>query len=110
VVTALEMQLYPVKELYAGDLFFPIQRTGEIPHAWHAWTANAPDDVTSIAHIVRLAPLPELPEALRGRAFVIVEAAYLGDAASGAELIQPLGQLGPGLDTFTMIPPPRWAN
>ena len=24
VVTALEMRLYPVRELYAGDLFFPI--------------------------------------------------------------------------------------
>src|SRR6516165_1655406 len=30
VVTALEMQLYPVGELYAGDLFFPIQRTAEV--------------------------------------------------------------------------------
>jgi FAD/FMN-containing dehydrogenase len=34
VVTALEMQLYPVPELYAGDLFFPIQRTAEVLHAW----------------------------------------------------------------------------
>jgi len=28
VVTALEMRLYPVRELYAGDLFYPIQRAG----------------------------------------------------------------------------------
>src|SRR6516162_7633819 len=104
VVTALEMQLYPVGELYAGDLFFPIQRTAEVLHAWREWTATAPDDVTSIAHIVRLPPLPELPEALQGRAFAIVEAAYLGDAGSGAELILPLRRLGPELDTFAMIP------
>jgi hypothetical protein len=31
-------------------------------------------------HLLRLPPLPELPEPLRGRAFVVVEAAYLGDA------------------------------
>jgi FAD/FMN-containing dehydrogenase len=105
VVTALEMQLYPVRELYAGDLFFPIQRTAEVLHAWRQWTATAPDDVTSIAHIVRVPPLPELPETLRGRAFAIVEAAYLGDAESGAELIEPMRRLGPELDTFAMIPP-----
>src|SRR5215472_7414333 len=30
VVTALEMRLYPVRELYAGALFFPIQRAREV--------------------------------------------------------------------------------
>jgi hypothetical protein len=105
VATALEMQLYPVGELYAGDLFFPIQRTAEVLHAWREWTATAPDDVTSIGHILRQPPLPEVPEALRGRAFAIVEAAYLGDAGSGVELLQPLRKLGPERDTFAMIPP-----
>jgi hypothetical protein len=99
------MQLYPIGELYAGGLFFPIQRTAEVLHAWRGWTATAPDDVTSIAHILRLPPLPELPEELRGRAFAVFEAAYLGDASGGAELIQPLRRLGPELDTFAMIPP-----
>jgi FAD/FMN-containing dehydrogenase len=106
VITALEMQLYPVGELYAGDLFFPIERTAEILHAWRAWTETAADDVTSICHLLRLPPMPELPEALRGRAFAIVEAAYLGDEASGAELMRPLRRLGPALDTFARMPPP----
>jgi FAD/FMN-containing dehydrogenase len=104
VVTALEMRLYPVQQLYAGDLFFPIQRTAEVLHAWREWTATAPDDVTSIVHLVRVPPLPEVPEGLRGRAFAIVEAAYLGDTNTGAELIQPLRRLGPEMDTFAMIP------
>jgi FAD/FMN-containing dehydrogenase len=105
VVTALEMRLYPVRELYAGNLFFPIQRTAEVLHAWREWTPTAPEEATSIAHILRLPPLPELPEALRGRAFAIVEAAYLGDASSGAKLIQPLRRVGPELDTFAMVAP-----
>jgi FAD/FMN-containing dehydrogenase len=110
VVTALEMQLYPVRELYAGDLFFPIQRAAEVLHAWREWTATAPDDVTSMVHILRVPPLPELPEPLRGRAFAMFEAAYLGDAGTGAELIQPLRRLGPEMDTFAMIPRPRSVN
>jgi FAD/FMN-containing dehydrogenase len=104
VVTALEMRLYPVRELYAGDLFFPVQRAAEVLHAWREWTATVPDDVTSICHILRLPPLPELPEPLRGRAFAIIEAAYLGDADTGAELIRPLRRIGPQRDTFAVIP------
>jgi FAD/FMN-containing dehydrogenase len=106
VVTALQMSLYPVRELYAGALFFPIQRTAEVLHAWRAWTGTVPDEVTSLGRILRLPPLPEVPEPLRGRAFALVEAAYLGDAAAGAELIRPLRRLGPELDTFAMIAAP----
>lgn len=97
------MRLYPVRELYAGDLFFPIQRAAEILHAWREWTATVPDDVTSLCHLLRLPPLSEVPEPLRGRAFVVVEAACLGDAGTGTELTGPLRRLGPERDTFAMI-------
>src|SRR5262249_16993338 len=80
VVTALEMRLYPVRDLYAGSLFFPIQRAAEVLHAWRAWTDTVPDEVSSQGRLVRLPPAPQLPEPLRGRAFVKVEAAYLGGA------------------------------
>jgi FAD/FMN-containing dehydrogenase len=103
VVTALEMRLYPVRELFAGALFFPIQRAAEVLNAWRAWTATVPDEVTSLGRILRLPPVPEVPEPLRGGAFALVEATYLGEAGAGAELIQPLRLLGPDLDTFAMI-------
>ena len=106
VTTALEMSLYPVRELWAGALFFPIQRSAQVLHAWRDWTGTVPDEVTSIGRILRFPPLPVVPEPLRGRAFALVEAAYLGDAAAGAELIRPLRQLGPDLDTFATIPAP----
>jgi hypothetical protein len=51
-------------------------------------------------------PIDEVPEPLRGRAFVLVEAAYMGDALSGAPLIRPLRALGPELDTFAVIQAP----
>src|SRR5215469_4467541 len=106
VVTALEMRLYPVRELYAGVLFFPIGRSAEVLHAWREWTRAVPNEVTSIGRIMRFPPLPDVPAPLRGRAFALVEAAYLGDEGGGAELIGPLRQLGPQLDTFATIPAP----
>jgi FAD binding domain len=106
VVTALEMRLYPVRELYAGALFFPIQRTEEVLRAWRAWTGTVSEEVTSLGRILRFPPIPEVPEPLRGRAFSLVEAACIADAGAGADLIQPLRRLGPEMDTFKMIPAP----
>src|SRR5215470_7139904 len=106
VVTALQMRLYPVRDLYAGALFFPIQRSAEVLHAWRAWTGTVPDEVTSLGRILRFPQLPEVPEPMRGRAFALVEAAYLGDEGTGAQLTEPLRQLGPELDTFATIRAP----
>src|ERR671919_123416 len=34
VVTAIEFAVYPVAELYAGVMFFPIERSSEVLNAW----------------------------------------------------------------------------
>jgi FAD/FMN-containing dehydrogenase len=106
VVTALEMTLYPVSELYAGALFFPIERGSEVLHAWRRWTDTVPDELTSLGRLLRLPPVDDVPEPLRGREFVLIEAAYRGDARSGAKLIRPLRDLHPEIDTFAAIQPP----
>jgi FAD/FMN-containing dehydrogenase len=106
VVTALEMLLYPVRELYAGALFFPVQRAGEVLRSWREWVTSVPDEVTSIGRIVRIPPLPAVPDQLRGRAFAMVEAAYVGDERTGADLVAPLRKLDPEMDTFATIPAP----
>jgi hypothetical protein len=100
------MRLYPVRELYAGELFFPIARAAEVLHAWREWTATVPDDGASLAHLLRLPPLPEVPESLRGQAFAILEAACLGDSRAGAGLTGPLRRLRPELDIVAMNPAP----
>jgi len=104
VVTALEMLLYPVRKLYAGVLFFPVQRAAEVLHSWREWITWVPNEVTSIGRILRLPRLPTVPDQLRGRAFALVEAACDGDEGAGAELIAPLRKLGPEIDTFATIP------
>jgi FAD/FMN-containing dehydrogenase len=104
IVTAIEFDLYRLSEVYGGWLIFPIERSSEVLHAWREWTHTAPNEVTSVGRILQLPPIPEIPEPLRGRSIVVVEAAYQGSEAAGIELMRPLRELGPEIDTFAVMP------
>ena len=62
---------------------------------------RCPTHVTSLCRLLNVPPLPDVPEPLRGRSFVVVEAAILGDDA----ILAPLRALGPELDMVGPIPP-----
>ena len=100
IVTSLEFALYPIREVYAGVLFFPLERAREVLHAWRDWTGDVTDAVTSVGRLLRFPPLPDLPEFLRGRSFVVVEACFLDGEAAARSSLQPLRELGPEIDTF----------
>ena len=101
VVTAMEFELYPVQELTGGAMLWPQERAEEIFNAWSAWTETVPTHVTSLCRLLNVPPLPDVPEPLRGRSFVVVEAASLGDGA----ILEPLRALAPELDMVGPIPP-----
>jgi FAD/FMN-containing dehydrogenase len=104
VVTALEFRLYPISEVYAGVLFYPIDRAQEVLEAWHRWLPSVPDSVTSVGRLLRFPQLPELPSHLRGKAYVVVEAACQLPAAEADALLEPLRALDPVIDTFCLTP------
>jgi len=105
IVTALEVQLYVIPDIYAGVLFFPWERSSEVLHAWRDWTETVPDEMTSVGRILQFPPIPDIPEPLRGNKYVVVEGIYMGDEASGRDLMQPIRELGPAIDTFAMVEP-----
>ena len=63
-----------------------------------------PDDMTTVGRLLQLPPIPDIPEPLRGRSFVGVQAFYLGTEAEGAALVAPIRALGPEIDTVATIP------
>jgi hypothetical protein len=100
VVTALELRLVPVSEVYAGVLWWPIERDHEVLHTWAELTrSEPPEELTTVGRYLRLPPLPDIPEAVRGKSFVVVEAIHLGEPAQADELLAPLRALGPVMDT-----------
>jgi UDP-N-acetylenolpyruvoylglucosamine reductase len=104
VVTAVELRLFPIAEVFAGVLFFPIERAQEVLEAWLDWTETVPEDVTSCGRIMRFPPLPEVPEPLRGNAFALVEAVFLTSPEEADASLAPLRALGPAMDTFRVMP------
>jgi hypothetical protein len=104
IVTAIEIRLYPVKELYTGWLIFPMERADEVLNAWRDWVDHVPDEVTSVGRLLQIPPLPDIPEPLRGRRLVVVEAAMLMDEAQASKLLGPLRKLRPEMDTFSTKP------
>ncbi len=104
VVTALEFRLFPLESAYAGWLIWPWEDSRRVMDAWSAWTRDLPDEMTSLVRILQLPPLPMIPEPLRGRRLVVVEAAWTGDPARGPALLAPLRALAPEMDTFDVVP------
>ncbi len=105
VVTAIEFAVHPVDELYAGALFFPLERASEVLHAWSALQGGLPDELMSWASLLHFPPIPDVPAFARGRSFAVAMAAFLGSEAEGAALLRPLRDLGPARDTFATVPP-----
>ena len=104
VVTAIEFRLFPLPEVYAGILWFPVDRAAEVLAEWRAWTDGLPDETTSVGRILQLPPLEAIPEPVRGKSFVVVEVVHCGSESEGPEIVAPLRGLGPVMDTVELIP------
>ena len=106
VVTAFEFNLVPLREIYAGALFFPAEQASDVLHGWREWTRDVPEEMTSVGRLMNFPPIPEVPDPLRGNSFTVIEAIYCGDPADGEGLVAPLRALGKvGMDTTSVQPP-----
>lgn len=106
VVTALEFDLLPLRQVFAGALFFPAEQASEVLHGWNEWTNGVPEEMTSVGRLFNFPPIPEMPEPFRGKSFAVVEVIYCGDPADGEGLVAPLRELGTvGMDTMAVQPP-----
>jgi UDP-N-acetylenolpyruvoylglucosamine reductase len=104
IVTAIEFNLFPIEEVVAGILWFPVERSVEVLKVWRAWTETVPEEMTSVGRILQFPPIPEIPEPVRGQSFVVVQVIWLGDTEEGDRLIAPLRGLEPVMDTVARIP------
>ena len=104
-MTAIEFAVQPVRELYAGALFFPVEQTADVLHTWTELlpTPARRDHVVGERHA-----LPAAAGGARGGPRALVRDRHGGVPGlrgRGRELLRAAARLGPEMDTFAMQAP-----
>jgi FAD/FMN-containing dehydrogenase len=95
VVTAMEVDLFEIKDLYGGAIFWPGALAPTLLTVFAEWVETLPEDFSASNSLLRLPPLPEVPEPLRGQFTVHLRVAYLGEDAEGERLLAPMREVAP---------------
>lgn len=105
VVTALQVELLPIAEVYAGALLFPAEVGAAAVRTYRDWAASVSDEVTSVVRFLTPPPIPDVPEPLRGTPLLTIDATCIGGQAEGEATIAPLREIGETImDTFAWMP------
>ncbi len=105
IVTAIEFDLLPIPELYAGALYFDGAEAADVMAAWSRWCATLPPEATTSIAFLQLPPMAGVPEPLAGRLTVAVRFAWAGDPSRGAQVLAPMRAAGPMIiDAVGMMP------
>lgn len=105
VVTALELELFPIATVYGGQLTFDTELVAPALEAWRRWTRDLPEEMTSAITAMTMPDIPVIPEPLRGRYIATINIAYTGAEAEGERLIAPLRAIGERLvDSVRTMP------
>ncbi|MBF6355155.1 FAD-binding oxidoreductase [Nocardia higoensis] len=104
VVVAIDIELLPYADVFAGMLLWDRSRAAEVVPAWVRWTETVPESATTSLRVMSFPPLPELPPFLSGRDIVVIDGAILESDEVAADLLAPLRALTPEVDTFGRIP------
>jgi FAD/FMN-containing dehydrogenase len=81
VVTSLEFRLHPVSRVYAGTLYFAIERAAATLARYRDWIAGAPEALSTAVLLTRLED---------GRRVLAIRAMYDGEPESARRLLRPL--------------------
>jgi FAD/FMN-containing dehydrogenase len=105
IVTEFEYRLHPLGPIVlAGLALWPIDRAADVLRAWRDYVDGAPDELSTACAIVTAPPEEFVPGPLRGQVALGIVGMYVGDPGRGAEVMQPLKDLGPAVDLIQPMP------
>jgi FAD/FMN-containing dehydrogenase len=105
IVSALTFKLYPISNVYGGNLIYPMEMAGEVMARYRQWIDQVPDEMTSSVVLMNVPPLPVAPEFLRGKSVIFVRGCYCGPEEEGRALIDSWRQWRePMVDMFGPMP------
>ncbi|HWR84353.1 MAG TPA: FAD-binding protein [Rhodoglobus sp.] len=105
IVTSITIDLFPLRSVYGGGLYFSAEDAAVVLDGFAEITADLPESVSASVAMLRLPPVPALPEVLRGRFVVHVRVVVVGDRAEAERLVAPFRDLAvPLIDTVGELP------
>jgi FAD/FMN-containing dehydrogenase len=106
IVTSFEFRLHPVgPTVMLCAPWYPAEDAKEILMAWRKFMESAPEELSSNLLFWTVPAVPGFPESAQGRRALILAAVYSGPADEGAQVVQPLRELGtPLLDLSGPLP------
>ncbi|MBL8148209.1 MAG: FAD-binding oxidoreductase [Anaerolineae bacterium] len=87
LVTAMDIRLFPVTEVYGGSLLYPAEMAKAVFQQFREWAATLPDEMTASVLIMHYPDSLELPDMVRGRACAVVRGCFTGEPSEGQALI-----------------------
>jgi FAD/FMN-containing dehydrogenase len=107
VVTSFLFRLQPVKMVYAGPTFWPLEQTAEVLKAYREFILQAPETVNGFFAFLTIPPVPMFPEALHNRKVCGIMWCCTGPAAEAEKARKPMSSVGkPVLDHVGELPFP----
>jgi FAD/FMN-containing dehydrogenase len=111
VVTAVEVELFPVAKVVTGGIYWSAAHARPLLTAWRDWAATAPRRAATSLRVMNLPPVPGVPPALAAGPVICVDGAVFAasaDDVDGArreaeDLLAPLRALAePLMDTWAL--------
>jgi len=95
VATSLEFKLAEVKDVYAGVLFFEVDRAGDLLRFYRDFVATAPEQLGMFPAFQIAPPLPFIPEERHGDTFCAMVFCWTGPLGDGEAAIRPIRDVAP---------------
>jgi FAD/FMN-containing dehydrogenase len=95
VVTSLEFQLHPVKDIYGGPMFFELSEVENVLRFFREYIADAPEQLGAFPAFQIAPPLPFIPEDRHGDTFIAMVACWAGPLEDGEEALKPFHAVAP---------------
>ncbi len=107
VVVSFTFNLIPVKNVYAGPMFWPLEKAVEAMKFYDDYTKNASNDLYGFFAFLIVPPGPPFPEHLHNKNVCGVVWCYTGSSEKREEVFKPIREFGPPiLDFVGEIPMP----
>jgi FAD/FMN-containing dehydrogenase len=94
VVTSFEFRAHPVSMVYAGPVFWSLDKAGEVMKFYGDFITNAPEELNGLFGFLVVPPEEPFPEHLHNRNVCGAVLNYVGPIEKAEDVVRPLAEFG----------------